>query len=97
MDPLEPYGLFSLPTLPTEPPYDPTLDPPRILPGLTWRLGTDEAVVLLGCTPPPAKYFGLTAYVVGTPARPAFDPAPATSRSQDPALTRAFDRVCVSV
>ena len=28
-----------------------------------WRLGDADVVVVVGCTPPPAKYFGLTSYV----------------------------------
>ena len=28
-----------------------------------WRLREDEVVLLVGCTPPPAKYFGITPYV----------------------------------
>ena len=28
-----------------------------------WRLKEHEVVVLIGCTPPPAKYFGITPYV----------------------------------
>ena len=28
-----------------------------------WRLREHEVVLLVGCTPPPAKYFGITPYV----------------------------------
>lgn len=28
-----------------------------------WRLREDEVVLVMGCTPPPAKYFGITPYV----------------------------------
>ena len=28
-----------------------------------WRLREDEVVAIIGCTPPPAKYFGMTPYL----------------------------------
>jgi hypothetical protein len=39
------------------------LSSPKVGGGQWFAMQRDEAVVLLICTPPPAKYFGLTAYV----------------------------------
>ncbi|MBI5515983.1 MAG: hypothetical protein HY909_19530 [Deltaproteobacteria bacterium] len=39
----------------------------------TWRLRPDEAVVLVGRTPPPARYYGFTAYLLDRPGTPALE------------------------
>ena len=70
--PYGPYdntGVFTVPAGPYEPAHDPSLEPVKILPNVAWRLSTDEAIVVFGCTPPQSRYFALTHYVVGTHAR----------------------------
>ncbi|KIE25912.1 hypothetical protein LK08_15845 [Streptomyces sp. MUSC 125] len=49
-NPQSPYILTGLPEVPGQ---APNTNPPR-----TWRLRQDEAVVLIGTTPPPEEYFG---------------------------------------
>ena len=67
----EPYGYFVLPPSPYEPDHSGFPTPQTIAANSTWRLATDEAIVVLGCTPPEARYFGLTGYVVGACAQAA--------------------------
>ena len=62
----EPYGLFQVPAGPYEPVHNASLNPPMPLPNLMWRLDQSEAIVVLGCTPPVAEYFGFTGYVAHT-------------------------------
>ena len=62
---LEPYGYFVLPHSPYEPDHSGFPAPQTLAANSTWRLATDEAIVVLGCTPPEARYYGLTGYVVG--------------------------------
>ena len=64
----EPYGFFTLPPGPYESTHS-GVQPTTIQAGTTWRLQSDEAVVVLGCTPPTARYFAITPYVVGACAR----------------------------
>ncbi len=50
----EPYLRVMVPRLPQEPGPDRSVD---------FRLGADEAVVLIGLTPPPGRYFSYTPYL----------------------------------
>ena len=67
--PTEPYGLFEMSPSPFEPAHDPATDSVSAIDNLIWRLDSNEAVVIFQCTPPQARYFGLTGYVVGTGVR----------------------------
>ncbi len=63
-----PYLLFSLPPhpdLPGEIPPSVVGDIPKVPAGMSaaWFLESNEAVVIVGRTPPTAKYYGLTPYV----------------------------------
>jgi hypothetical protein len=63
-----PYLLFNLPPHPDRPgevPESVVGDLPNVPQGMSssWFLEPNEAVVLVGRTPPPAKYFGLSPYV----------------------------------
>jgi hypothetical protein len=63
-NPSSPYGFYCLPPAPGAAPVDTELQ--RICPEgtrPTWTLREDEAVVLLGRTPPRARYFGYRSYV----------------------------------
>ena len=64
--PTEPYGLFQIPAGPYEPAHNVSANPTAPLPNLYWRLDSTEAIVVMGCTPPLAEYFGFTGYVVNT-------------------------------
>lgn len=62
-NPSSPYGLVRLPPLPDQPAgvgppnWYPDGDPPM------WRLRPDEAIILVGKTPPEADYYGFTPYL----------------------------------
>jgi hypothetical protein len=63
-NPTSPYGFYCLPPAPGASPVDSplqTICPEGTRP--TWSLREDEAVVLLGRTPPRARYFGYRSYV----------------------------------
>ena len=82
-----------MPNGPYEPAHNASAEPTRTLPYASWRLATDEAILIYGCTPPLATYFGLTAYVVGTRsimrhARQTYGPGSCSAH------TRAHARSC---
>ena len=83
-----------MPNGPYEPAHNASAEPTRTLPDASWRLATDEAILIYGCTPPLASYFGLTAYVVGTRSimrhgRQTYRPGSAPTRM--PTRARAAD------
>ena len=82
----EPYGFFTVPYGPYEPAHNQSAEPTRILPNVAWRLSSDEAVVVFGCTPPLARYFALTHYVVSTfrPRDPQQETLHKRTRIRDP-------------
>ncbi|MCX5914166.1 MAG: hypothetical protein NTV04_19805, partial [Deltaproteobacteria bacterium] len=66
------YMVPFVPIYPGEPPYPPytsypgnpvTGAPPNDQWSASWRLRPDEALVLVGTTPPPVRYFGLQTYL----------------------------------
>lgn len=62
-NPTSPYGLLRLPALPDQPP---DVGPPNWYdqpPPPMWRLRPDEAIILIGKTPPELRYFGFTPYI----------------------------------
>ncbi|MED5369372.1 MAG: hypothetical protein VX899_00035 [Myxococcota bacterium] len=70
-NPASPYGMYALPVPEGVEPFDGFVFPGN--PNSTmWRLRPDEAVLLLGRTPPPAEYFGLTSYVYSRDGKDIF-------------------------
>lgn len=63
-NPSSPYGILEVPLAPGEPDPDPegryTIDTDM---RLGYRLRADEALIYLGTTPPPCRYYSYTAYV----------------------------------
>jgi hypothetical protein len=66
------YMVPFVPTYPGEPAYPPytsypgnpvTGTPPTSEWSASWRLRPDEAIVMIGTTPPPVRYFGLQTYL----------------------------------
>ncbi len=63
-NPTSPYGFYCLPASgESSTPGLSKICPPGMAP--TWRLREDEAIVLVGRTPPTARYFGFRSYVYG--------------------------------
>lgn len=60
-NPTSPYGFMQIPYNPEQPPLPYTL--PEIGVNVSYRLLDSEAILLVGCTPPEARYFGFTPYV----------------------------------
>jgi hypothetical protein len=60
-NPSTPYASVFVPPGPGQVPRNPATRPDGT--SSTFRLGADEAVVWLGTTPPPARYYGFTPYV----------------------------------
>lgn len=63
-NPTSPYGAFYLPPSPEQTAAEETVEPDGT--SNAFRLRADEAVVWVGTTPPPAAYFGFTAYLVSS-------------------------------
>lgn len=64
-NPTSPYGMYCLPPAPGDTPARPA-EPPCPLEGdlrWVWRLRPDEAIVLLGQTPPRSRYFSFRTYL----------------------------------
>lgn len=60
-NPTSPYGGYALPRAPGQTAPNAGEDEAGL--STTWRLGADEAIVLIGRTPPRSAYFGLTSYL----------------------------------
>jgi hypothetical protein len=73
-NPTSPYGAIFLPRGPGQTVANPQEDARGL--SFSWRLRDDEAIVVLGRTPPAAAYFGLTPYLMdrdsGLVRRPIF-------------------------
>jgi len=65
-NPGTPYGLYQLPHIPGEETIDLVPDYENDGYGLEIRIRSDEAIVLMGITPPKAKYFGYSHYLFRT-------------------------------